>query len=188
MAYGLCNWKYLWNFFGVYKRFIQTSKWFYAPQIHVSNMGQWIYSYNNPQADYRIIRSGAGVDFGYAIDRFSEVRAGYEIGYLNANLKLGTPEFSSVKGGVGDTRFRFITDHLDEPIVPSAGYFGQMNFHFFDKSPGAPSAFPNLEMKTEFFKPMSPKVPSFWWHRVGRPWATSKLAFLSISSAGRRDF
>ena len=144
-----------------YKRFIQTSKWFYAPQIHVSNMGQWIYSYNNPQADYRIIRSGAGLDFGYAIDRFSEVRAGYEIGYLNANLKLGTPAFSSVKGGVGATRFRFITDHLDEPIVPSTGYFGQVNFHFFDKSPGAPSAFPNLEMKTEYFKPMSPKSSVF---------------------------
>ncbi len=138
-----------------YKRFTQTSKWFYSPQVNASNTGQWIYSYSNPQADYRIIRAGAGLDLGYAIDRFSEVRAGYEIGYLNATLKLGTPEFSTVKGGVGATRFLFVTDHLDEPIVPSAGYFGQMDFHFFDKSPGAPSAFPNLEMKTEYFKPIS---------------------------------
>jgi len=144
-----------------YKRFSQTSKWFYAPQVNASNTGQWIYSYNNPEADYRIIRAGGGLDVGYAFDRFSEVRAGYEIGYLNASLKLGTPEFASVNGGVGATRFRLITDHLNEPIVPTAGYFGQVNFQFFDKSPGAPSAFPNLEMKTEFFKRMSPSNSVF---------------------------
>jgi NTE family protein len=144
-----------------YKRFTQTSKWFYAPRLHASDSGQWIYSYNNPQADYRIGRAGGGLDVGYAVDRFSEVRVGYEIGYLNANLKLGTPAFASVKGGVGDTRFRLVTDHLDEPIVPSAGYFGQMEFHFFDKSPGAPSAFPNLQMKTEYFKPISPSNSVF---------------------------
>jgi NTE family protein len=144
-----------------YKRFVQTSKWFYAPQVNASNAGQWIYSYDNPQADYRIIRAGAGLDIGYAIDRFSEVRAGYQIGYLNADLKLGTPEFSSVKGRVGDTRFRLVTDHLDEPVVPLAGYFGQMNFHFFDQSPGAPSGFPNLEMKAEYFKPTSSRNSLF---------------------------
>ena len=98
---------------------------------------------------------------GYAIDRFSEVRAGYEIGYLNANLKLGTPVFSSVKGQVGAARFRFITDHLDEPVVPFYGYFGQMDFHWMDKSPGAPSAFPNLEMKAEFFNAISGRVSVF---------------------------
>ncbi len=138
-----------------YKRFVQSSKWFYSPEANVSNSGQWIYSYDNPQADYRIVRAGVGLDVGYAVDRFSEVRAGYEFGYLNADLRLGTPAFSSVKGQVGDTRLRLVTDHLDEPVVPLAGYFGQLNFHFFDKSPGAPSAFPNLEMKTEYFKPVS---------------------------------
>jgi NTE family protein len=137
-----------------YKRLSPTTKWFYAPQVSISNSGQWIYSYNTPQADYRIIRAGGGIDFGYAIDRFSEVRGGYEIGYLNADLKLGTPEFSSVKGEVGATRFRFITDHLNEPIVPTAGYFGRVDFHLFDKSPGAPSAFPNLQMNAEYFKPV----------------------------------
>ena len=135
-----------------YKRFTQASKWFYAPQVTISNSGQWIYSYNDPKADYRIIRAGAGVDIGYAIDRFSEVRAGYEIGYLNADLKLGTPTFSSVKGQVGATRFRYINDHLDEPIVPTAGYFGRADFHLYDTSPGASSAFPNLEMTAEYFK------------------------------------
>ena len=139
----------------LYKRFTQTSKWFFSPQVHASNSGQWIYSYTNPQADYRIGRAGGGIDVGYAIDRFSEVRAGYEIGYLNATLKLGTPAFESVKGQVGATRFRYINDHLDEPYVPFSGYFARTDFYWMDKSPGAPDAFPSLEMKAEFFKPVS---------------------------------
>jgi NTE family protein len=30
-----------------------------------------------------------------------------------------------------------------------------LNFHWVDKSPGAPSSFPTLDLKTEFFKPVS---------------------------------
>jgi NTE family protein len=144
-----------------YKRFTQTSKWFFAPHGGVANSGQWIYSYGDPQANYRIRRAEGGIDVGYAIDRFSEVRAGYEIGYLDASLKLGTPQFQSVKGGVGTTRLRYLIDHLDQPIVPRSGYLGEANFQWFDKSPGATEAFPNLEMNTEFFKPVSARGSLF---------------------------
>ena len=138
-----------------YKRFSETSKWFIAPRGLATNSGQWIYSYGNPQAEYRLHAAGGGVDVGYALDRFSEIRAGYEIGYLKAELLLGTPLFQTVSGGVGKTRFRLVTDHLDQPIVPERGYYGKLNFNWLDKSPGAPAAFPNLEMNTEFFKPVS---------------------------------
>jgi len=138
-----------------YKRFTQTSRWFFAPRLHASESTQWIFSYDNPQAEYRLGRAGIGLDFGYALNRFSEVRAGYEIGYLNADLKLGTPLFSSVKGGVEAWRFRLRTDHLDDPIIPRQGYLGELNFHWVNVSPGAPSAFPSLELKTDFFKTVS---------------------------------
>jgi NTE family protein len=139
----------------LYKRFNHTSRWFFAPRLSASDSAQRIYSHNNPQADYRIGKLGAGVDIGYAVSRFSEVRAGYEIGYLDANLKLGTPVFSSVTGGVRAMRLRLATDHLDDPIIPRRGYLNELNFHWVDKSPGAPAAFPLIEGRTEFFKPVS---------------------------------
>src|SRR5208282_5562988 len=74
-----------------YKRFTQTTRWFFAPRVSANNSAEWLYSHNNPQADYRIGRAQFGIDLGYAVSRFSEVRAGYEVGYLDANLKLGTP-------------------------------------------------------------------------------------------------
>jgi NTE family protein len=138
-----------------YKRFTQTSKWFYAPRANASDAAQSIYSHQNQQANYRIGRAGVGADIGYAVSRFSEVRAGYEFGYLDANLKLGTPQFQSVKGQVGASRLRFVTDHLDDPVIPRHGYLTELNFRWVDKSPGAPSSFPTLDLKTEFFKAVS---------------------------------
>jgi len=138
-----------------YKRFTQTSQWFFAPRVNASNSAQWIYSHNNPQADYRIGRAGFGIDLGYAVSRFSEVRAGYEVGYLNARLKLGTPTFSSVSGETAASRFHFVTDHRDDPIIPRHGYFGELTFRWVDTSPGAPTSFPNLEARTEIFKTVS---------------------------------
>ena len=145
----------------LYKRFSQTSRWFFAPRVDASDSAQWIYSYNNPRADYRLGRVDFGIDLGYAVSRFSEVRAGYEIGYLNASLKLGTPEFSSVKGEVEASRFRFVTEHRDDPIVPRQGYLGELTFNWVNTSPGAPAAFPGLEAKTEFFKTVSPPASVF---------------------------
>lgn len=144
-----------------YKRFTQTTKWFFAPRVSASDSAQWIYSHSNPQADYRLGQAKFGTDLGYAVSRFSEVRAGYEIGYLNANLKLGTPLFQSVKGQVGSSQFRFVTDHRDDPIIPRQGYLGDLTFHWVDTSPGAAGAFPNLELRTEFFKAVSRQASVF---------------------------
>ena len=139
----------------LYKKFTQNSGWFVAPRAVASSSSQRIYSNGDPQADYRLGRAGVGVDLGYALSRFSEVRAGYEIGYLNARLKLGTPQFSSVDGRAGASRFQFTTDHLDDPVIPRRGYLEQMTFHWVDTSPGAPEAFPSLELRAEAFKAIS---------------------------------
>jgi NTE family protein len=139
----------------LYKRFNETTRWFFAPSVSATDSAEWIFSHNNPQADYRLGIAEFGTDLGYAVSRFSEVRAGYEIGYLDANLKLGTPLFQSVKGQVGASRFRFITDHRDDPIIPRRGYFSDLTFQWVNKSPGAVGAFPNLELKTEYFKTVS---------------------------------
>jgi NTE family protein len=151
----------------LYKRFTQTSRWFYAPRFSVSDSTQRIYSDGDPVADYKIGRAEFGVDVGYALSRFSELRFGYEIGYLDARLKLGTPQFSSVNGRVGASRFRLATDHTDNPIIPRSGYLGELKFYWVDTSPGAPAGFPSLELKVDFFKPVSRPASVFLLARGG---------------------
>ena len=138
-----------------YKRISPTSRWFVAPRASASSSAEWFFGNGDPKADYRIGRAGAGMDLGYALSRFSEVRAGYEIGYLNAHLRLGTPDFPSVSGQVGASRFRFTMDHLNNPVIPRQGYLEQVTFHWVDTSPGSAEAFPSLELTTELFKAVS---------------------------------
>jgi len=147
------------NVYGIgaefYKRISPTSRWFLAPRASASSSAEWFFANGDPKSDYRVGRAGAGMDVGYALSRFSEVRAGYEIGYLNAHLRLGTAEYPSVEGRVGASRYRFTTDHLDNPVIPRKGYLGQTTFHWIDTSPGSAEAFPSLELTAELFKTVS---------------------------------
>jgi NTE family protein len=144
-----------------YKRFTQASPFFYAPRISASSSQVKLYSRNNPVAEYSFGRAGAGLDLGIAASRFTEVRVGYQIGYLNAYLKLGTPSFSSVHGKEEFTEFQFDTQHLDDPIIPRKGFAGRLNFRWVDTSPGATSAFPGVRSTAIFFKPVSKPASIF---------------------------
>ena len=170
----------------LYKTFTPTTRWFFAPTVSASDSAQWIFSYNNPQADYRLGRAEFGTDLGYAVSRFSEVRAGYEIGYLDAKLKLG---YSAVPIGQGASRA--LHDFASSPTTATIRSFharviwASWTFHWMDTSPGAPAAFPNLESKTEFFKVVSDRLLSSCALKVALPRLRQAPAFLNTSSEAR---
>ena len=82
----------------LYRPFSPASKWFFAPHAAASSSAFKIYRKSDPLAEYRFNRTEIGGDIGYGFSRFSEVRFGYEVGTLDARLRLGTPEFSSISG------------------------------------------------------------------------------------------
>ncbi len=138
----------------LYRPFQPLGKWFFDPFVNTSQYTFWIYKKNNPQADYRIDQVLGGVDVGYAINRFSEVRAGYGIGYNNADLRLGTPDFASTNGRVGAFHMRYVLDHTNEPVIPTRGYYIQSNFYYYDTYPDATEAFPSLTATVQYFRPI----------------------------------
>jgi NTE family protein len=111
-----------------------------------------VFQKNDPTADYRLYRAHVGADLGYAFSRFTEIRAGYEVGYLDAHLRLGTPAFSSFAGRVGDARLHFLSAHTDDPIAPRDGYSIESTFQWFDTNPGATGSFPLLQTQGMYFK------------------------------------
>jgi NTE family protein len=153
------------NTYGVsselYRPFRAESKWFVAPHASASDATFQIYAKNDPLADYRFYRLNIGTDLGYGFSRFSEVRVGYEVGHLSTKLRLGTPEIPAVDGRTGVARLRYLMDHTDDPVIPRHGFRGESNFHWFDSSPGATSAFPLLDARVEFFQPVSSAVSFF---------------------------
>jgi NTE family protein len=139
----------------LYRPFNPTSRWFFSPHVSASSTGLDVYSRNDPIAIYGLDRVNGGIDIGYGFSRFMELRAGYSIGYLDASLRLGAPEFGSVSGHVGDTRVRFRIDHGDDPVVPRKGYTLDANFHWYDSYPESTSALPAGDVKVSGFLPIT---------------------------------
>ena len=134
---------------------VGESRWFIAPWASAGSGSFDFYSKVDPVALYWLREARIGIDLGYAINRFSELRTGYEVGYLDATLRLGEPEFPPVNGGLSTARLHYVTDHTDDPVVPRNGYRAETNFHWYTTSPGASGAFPSLSQTLEFYRPTS---------------------------------
>jgi NTE family protein len=153
------------NTYGVeselYRPFNATTKWFFAPRGDATDTALKIFHKGNPLADYRILRADIGMDIGYTLSRFTEIRVGYEVGDYDAKLRLGTPEFFSHAGRLGDTRLHFLTDHRDDPVVPHRGYSLDGTFQWFDTNPGANGAFPLMQARADYFLPVQSAASVF---------------------------
>lgn len=138
----------------LYRPFQPLGKWFFDPFMKASQFTFLVYKKNNPRADYRIDDVSGGADIGYAVSRFSEIRAGYGIGYTNEYLRLGTPDFASTNGRIGALHMRYVLDHTNEAVIPTRGYYLQSNFYFYDTYPDATEAFPSLTTTVQYFQPI----------------------------------
>jgi NTE family protein len=147
------------NTYGVaselYRPLTATSRWFVAPHGSASDTNFKIYRKNDPLGIYRLGRAAIGVDLGYGFSRFTEVRVGYEVGYIDAKLRLGKPEFASTGGRTGNLKFSLLTDHTDDPIIPRRGYRVDGVFRWIDTSPLAPEAFPTMDLRFGYFLPIT---------------------------------
>jgi len=129
-----------------YRPLTATSKWFVAPRISVISNPFDLYHESSRLAEYRDRRAGGGLDLGYAINRFSELRIGYDAGYFDSSLRVGASVLPTPSGRVGTTSIRYNLDKLDSPIVPRQGETVQFRAQWDDASPGAPHGFPLSEL------------------------------------------
>ncbi|MBV9497782.1 MAG: patatin-like phospholipase family protein [Acidobacteriaceae bacterium] len=128
-----------------------TSRWFIAPQVQASRSPLNLYFNNTFLAEYKLNRVYGEVDLGYAFNRFSELRFGYQGGYLEASRWVGSPLLPSVSGRTGLSHVRYAIDRLDNPVVPRSGMALLFDGGWLDADPGAKSGFPSSEMNLEAF-------------------------------------
>lgn len=139
----------------LYRPFTASSKWFLAPHAQAGDTVFHVYRKGDPLAEYRVARAVIGGDLGYGFSRFAEVRAGYEVGYLDTRLRLGTPQFASVQGRTGDFKLHFLADYADDPVFPRRGFGAETTFRWFDSSPGASGRFPTIQASVRYFLPIT---------------------------------
>lgn len=153
------------NTYGVaselYRPLTPISNWFVAPHADASDAGFYLYTKNDPVADYRIYRADIGLDLGYALSRSSELRVGYEVGYVNAKLRLGAPGFSPASGRTGAARLHYLIDRTDDPVIPRHGVRAETTFRWFDSYANTKGPFPVLSSEVQYFQPVSPMASIF---------------------------
>lgn len=138
-----------------YRPWTAVSKWFLAPEVGASNSSLRIDEKAGPLAEYRVRFASAGVDVGYGFSRFVQARLGYEIGYLDTNLRLGAPELGEVAGGTSAARFRLVYDQTDDPVIPRRGAAVETSLRWYQRSPGAADGFPAGAIRMARFQPVT---------------------------------
>ena len=128
------------------------SHFFAAPRLFASSKPLDIYFDNNRIATFRQHDAGGGLDLGIAPNRFSELRFGYQTGFLSLTRSIGVPQLlSDVSGRQGFSRVRYIIDHTNDPTLPRQGYLLQSRVEFYDSNPGATEHFPLAELRAGIF-------------------------------------
>ncbi len=128
------------------------SHFFAAPRLFASSKPFDLYFNADRIATFRQHDAGGGLDLGVALNRFSELRFGYQTGYLSLSRSIGIPALlSDVSGRQGFSRLRYTIDHTDDPTLPRQGYLLQSRLEFYDSNPSASEHFPLAELRGGIF-------------------------------------
>jgi NTE family protein len=138
-----------------YRPWTASSKWFLAPDVDARSSSLRIDAKEGSLAEYRMRSASAGVDVGYGFSRFMQARLGYEVGYLDETLRLGSPELGESGGGTRAARFGLFYDQMDDPVIPRRGAAVETSLRWYQRSPGASDGFPVGAMRVGRFQPVS---------------------------------
>jgi hypothetical protein len=130
--------------------------------------------------DLRTFQNPIVVGLMHGLSLPAGLNAGQQISLL---IRLGTPEFFSYAGRVGDTRLHFLTDHRDDPIAPHRGYSLNGAFQWSDTNPGATGLFPLMQARADYFLPVQTTASVFVVGEGGTSLARHILACRSFSWA-----
>ena len=138
-----------------YRPLRRGSRWFVAPQVSASNTPFELYHLSNRVAEYRLQQYTAALDFGYTINRSSELRFGYATGYFSSSLTIGAAVLPTPSGRTGVSSIRYNLDLLDSPSIPRTGEAVSWRMQWNDATPGASHGFPLTELSAEIVRPVS---------------------------------
>jgi NTE family protein len=138
-----------------YRPFTGTTGWFVAPQAFAARIPINLYSENRLIAEYGVRKAAGGVDLGYIFGRFSELRIGYEAGYLSASPRIGSTTLPTGSSRTGATHLRFAMERRDNPVIPRRGVAVFSNTQWVDANLGATNKFPAAEAVVSAFVPTS---------------------------------
>jgi NTE family protein len=108
---------------------------FVAPRVYFTHGSLNGYDEGEFVAEYRVKRTGGGVDIGYTTGMRSEVRLGYDEADVRARLRIGAPTLPEANGSDRAASVRWAFDGQNSPLVPSRGLRLRTAFRYYFDTP-----------------------------------------------------
>lgn len=138
-----------------YFRPLGRGGWFIAPHIFYDKDLRDIVQSNSHVGEYRYERLGAGIDFGYTLNRSSELRFGYELYHAGTTLRSGDPGLPLYNGETSVGTIRWTLDRQDRALVPTRGVkFTTVGSWYFHAPGSGGHTLPQLEVNLSAFTPL----------------------------------
>ena len=158
--------------------------WFIDPGAIANTSPFDIYNENNQIAAYRLQKVSGYFDAGYQFSRSSELRFGYQLGYLRLKEQVGSPVFGNPADRLGQSSIRYRLDLLDDPVVPRKGVALDSSFSWFDSYLGSNNGFPSAEVQSRFYVPVSEPGSIFGGVSGGTDFGFTRTGLPSFSLGG----
>ncbi len=141
-----------------YRPFTANTRWFISPNAIADNSPLYLFSEKDLLAIYRQRTLGGGLDLGYALNKDSELRIGYQSSHLKLSPEVGDKAlYATEDGRQGTSRFRYIYTGVNDPIIPTAGTTVFVRAEWWDARPYAETKFPLAEVQLRHFFPVNEK-------------------------------
>jgi NTE family protein len=147
---------------------IGPSRWFVAPRAWWQRSQEDLFDGNDRVAQFGSRTGGVGVDMGYAINRFSEIRAGFELLHIATAIHTGDPVFTDTEGGVHSAFIRWTYDGHDQPVIPTRGIRVDSETRWFSEHPGLTADLIQSEISISALLPLSRRGSGFLKASGGR--------------------
>jgi NTE family protein len=118
----------------LYKR-LGTRGFFFAPRGYFTRRSLNGYQDGDLVAEYRVKRTGAGIDVGWTSPLRSEIRVGYDDADVRARLRVGVPTLPEANGSDRSASLRWTFDGQNSPLVPSRGVRVRAAFRYYFDTP-----------------------------------------------------
>lgn len=102
------------------------SSWFLAPVAQVGSRTVPVYEEGRKVADFRVREETLGVDLGYELGEWGELRAGWHRGREKGEVVSGAPIYPRQESDQGKLRLSAVLDRLDSPFFPRRGYSARL--------------------------------------------------------------
>ena len=146
------------------------SPWFGALSAGVVQDNTPVFAGREAVAEYRLTRSGAGIDIGYNTGYRSEVRFGYQAANIQASVRVGGPILPELEGGERLLRLQAIFDDQDSPMIPSRGLFARARVNYILDVANVTSTAADPVTFVQDPEFTTAEVAANWFKEIGSRW------------------